>query len=46
MNAIMVAITGVAGAGQTTAGQVLATELGWAFLEIDGLLDAQAKQPL
>jgi gluconokinase len=37
VNAIIVVIMGVAGAGKTTVGQVLATELGCAFLDADSL---------
>ena len=35
MKATVVVIIGIAGAGKTTVGQLVAAELGWAFLDAD-----------
>ena len=37
MTATIVVVIGVAGAGKTTVGQLLAAEIGWAFLDADSL---------
>ena len=38
-----VVLTGFMGAGKTTVGRILATSLGWSFLDLDDHLEARAK---
>ena len=41
---MMIIIFGVAGAGKTTVGKLLARELGWRFIEADDFIPPQTSK--